>query len=640
MKKNLLKLCLLLLPALTALYAFGDKENKLPPRSEKAVAFFAEDAALLLSEAQKLQALVSEKNVATAKVNEQIKRTRVAYKRTQLITAYFYPATEQMLNGPPIPEADEEEGTQLVRTPDGLQHIAELADGDSVSGENLEELRLSCRRFTATCFRLPQLAQSAKFDDWQLMEALRLEVIRIYTLGLTGFDAPDYEAALADAKAAAESIKKYAALFLGEVKMKDRKLEKNTRQAIDAFVKGIDTNSGEDEFNRLSFIRTKANPLSQQLTRVALLLNLKPAISTTALRFEAATPFEKDAFDPWFYARYTKAEYKRREAAELGRILFFEPLLSGDGIRSCASCHRPEQFFTDGIARSTAFTGNGTVLRNAPTLWNAALQPLYFYDARVPSLEDQARLVVANSIELHGDIQAASSLLMQSSEYAQLFRTAFGGTEDTVISPRSIFIAIAAYQRTLLAGNAPFYQYMRGETKAISAEAINGFNIFTGKAACATCHFLPYFSGSVPPFYAKGEVEIIGVPAGTDTLKATIDSDQGRYSVNGMELHRHAFKTPGLSQVAHTAPYMHNGVYTTLDEVIDFYNRGGGTGLGIAPVNQTLPEDKLALTPKEKADLIAFLHTLTDTTAKAEAPLRLPAFGNTRYDSRKPGGLY
>jgi cytochrome c peroxidase len=639
MKVKTIRILLASLPLIFALFAFNDKAPALS-KTETARVFFSEDADNLLKEAQVLQKMVAAGNISSENLQQQLARTRKAYKRTELITAYFYPATEQMLNGPPIPEADEEEGTQLVRTPDGLQHIAELIYADSLNEDEKNDLQTSCRRFTAACFRLPQMAQQAKFEEWQLMEALRLEVIRIYTLGLTGFDAPDYNVALNDAKAAAESVEKYALLFLNEVRPKDKKLEKNCRTALKAFAGAIDLNADEDTFDRLTFIRAKANPLSRQLTRVALLLNLKPAVNTTALRFEASTPFDNDAIDPWFYARYNNAIHKRSEVAALGRLLFFEPLLSGDGQRSCASCHNAERFFTDGNARSTAFTGNGTVLRNAPTLWNAALQPAYFYDARVPSLEDQARLVVANSIELHGDIQAASSLLMQSNEYMQLFRNAFAGSEDTVISPRSIFIAIAAYQRTLLAYNAPFYAYMRGETNAMSSDAKNGFNVFTGKAACATCHFLPYFSGSVPPLYAKGEVEIIGVPSSTDTLHAALDADAGRYSVNGMELHRYAFKTPGLSQVAQTAPYMHNGVYASLEEVIDFYNRGGGTGLGIAPANQTLPEDKLGLTPKEKTALVAFLHTLTDTTAKATAPQRLPAFGNTQYDNRRPGGLY
>ena len=634
-----IRILLAILPLLFALFAFNDKAPAAS-KKETALAMFAEDADMLLKEAQLLQKMVIAGNTSTENLQQQLSRTRKAYKRTELITAYFYPATEQMLNGPPIPEADEEEGTQLVRTPDGLQHIAELIYAESLDVDEKLDLETSCRRFTAACFRLPQMANQATFEDWQLMEALRLEVIRIYTLGLTGFDAPDYSVALHDTKAAAESVEKYALLFLNEVKPKDKKLEKNCRAALNAFVRAIDVHASEDAFDRLSFIRSKANPLSRQLTRVAVLLNLQPVVNTTALRFEAATPFDKEAIDPWFYARFNNAAYKRSSVAGLGRLLFFEPLLSGDGQRSCASCHNADRFFTDGNARSTAFTGNGTVLRNAPTLWNAALQPAYFYDARVPSLEDQARLVVANSIELHGDIQAASSLLMQSSEYVQLFRNAFAGTEDTTISPRSIFIAISAYQRTLLAYNAPFYTFMRGETNTLSTDAKNGFNIFTGKAACATCHFLPYFSGSVPPLYAKGEVEIIGVPSSTDTLHAKLDSDAGRYNVNGMELHRHAFKTPGLSQVAHTAPYMHNGVYASLEEVIDFYNRGGGSGLGIAPANQTLPEDKLGLTPKEKTELIAFLHTLTDNTAKASAPQRLPAFGNAQYDNRRPGGLY
>ncbi|MGL5888524.1 MAG: cytochrome-c peroxidase, partial [Bacteroidia bacterium] len=142
------------------------------------------------------------------------------------------------------------------------------------------------------------------------------------------------------------------------------------------------------------------------------------------------------------------------------------------------------------------------------------------------------------------------------------------------------------------------------------------------------------------PLYAKGEVEIIGVPSTSDTVNAKIDSDEGRMRVNGMELHRFAFKTPMLGNIAETAPYMHNGIYKTLEEVIDFYNKGGGTGLNIAPENQTLPPDKLELTATEKAAIIAFLKTLTDTSVKITAPEKLPAFNNQERNLRKPGGVY
>ena len=137
-----------------------------------------------------------------------------------------------------------------------------------------------------------------------------------------------------------------------------------------------------------------------------------------------------------------------------------------------------------------------------------------------------------------------------------------------------------------------------------------------GKAKCGTCHFMPLFSGAKPPRYYYIESEVIGVPAATAKKNAVLDKDSGRYTITGFPIHLFSFKTPGLRNVALTAPYMHNGVFKTLEEVVDFYNEGGGKGLHIAPKNQSLPFDNLQLNAKEKRDLVAFLKTLSDTSGR------------------------
>jgi cytochrome c peroxidase len=135
-----------------------------------------------------------------------------------------------------------------------------------------------------------------------------------------------------------------------------------------------------------------------------------------------------------------------------------------------------------------------------------------------------------------------------------------------------------------------------------------------GKAKCGTCHFMPLFNGLVPPNFNETDSEVLGVPA---SLKKPyqLDIDSGKYYFTKSAVHLHAFKIPTLRNIVLTAPYMHNGVYKSLEEVIDFYNNGGGKGLNIAPSNQTLPFEKLSLTKKEKKEIISFLHTLTDTTS-------------------------
>ena len=164
--------------------------------------------------------------------------------------------------------------------------------------------------------------------------------------------------------------------------------------------------------------------------------------------------------------------------------------------------------------------------------------------------------------------------------------------------------------------NARFDQYMRGNSKALTTPEKNGFNLFMGKAKCGTCHFMPLFNGLVPPEFVETESEVLGVPKTKDSLHAELDSDLGKFNFTRSVVHKHAFKTPTLRNVELTAPYMHNGVFSTLEEVMDFYNKGGGKGLNIAPDNQTLPFDKLELSKKEISDVIAFMKALTDTSSR------------------------
>ena len=146
----------------------------------------------------------------------------------------------------------------------------------------------------------------------------------------------------------------------------------------------------------------------------------------------------------------------------------------------------------------------------------------------------------------------------------------------------------------------------------MTQEEIQGFNLFNGKAKCATCHFAPIFNGTLPPDFKETEMELIGTPQQNDTINAKISPDLGRYYVYKTEERKHFFKTPTVRNVALTAPYMHNGVYNNLEQVVDFYNKGGGGGLGFDLPHQTLPFDNLELTQEEQQALVAFMKTLND----------------------------
>jgi cytochrome c peroxidase len=229
-------------------------------------------------------------------------------------------------------------------------------------------------------------------------------------------------------------------------------------------------------------------------------------------------------------------------------------------------------------------------------------------------LQDVVLEVLANEKEMNSSAGEAVKKIRHSIKYQQLFKQAYERTDNS-ITEKNIAGSIAMYLRTLISYNAHFDKYMRGEKDKMTATEIKGFNLFMGKARCGTCHYAPLFNGSKPPSYYYQESEVLGVPSAPDTLHAQLDEDPGRIIFLKKEFLAHAFKTPTLRNIAVTAPYMHNGVYKTLEEVIDFYNRGGGRGMGIPLPNQTLPADKLQLTKKEKQQLKAFLLTLTDTTA-------------------------
>jgi cytochrome c peroxidase len=190
------------------------------------------------------------------------------------------------------------------------------------------------------------------------------------------------------------------------------------------------------------------------------------------------------------------------------------------------------------------------------------------------------------------------------------------------VTPLRLRVALAAYLRSLQALDSRFDRAVRGDTLALATAERRGLTVFVGKGKCGTCHFVPLFSGVIPPTFIEAEPEVIGVPDRPTTSAGALDADVGRYAIDRIEPHRHAFKTPTLRNVALTAPYMHNGVYRTLEQVVDFYDRGGGHGIGAAVDNRTLPTTRLRLTTTERRDLVSFLRALTDTAGLTSRPAR------------------
>ncbi len=270
----------------------------------------------------------------------------------------------------------------------------------------------------------------------------------------------------------------------------------------------------------------------------------------------------------------------------LGRALFFDPVLSADSSMSCGSCHQPGRYFTDGRTRAVGIDGReGT--RNAPSVLNVAYSRSFFWDGRAASLEEQVLEPIRGLNELGLDPVALEHRLETRASYAAAFRDAFG---DAAITPGRVARAIASYLRTLRSGNAPFDRFLFGDTSALSPDAQRGFRLFVGRANCGACHIIPLFTDH--------RFHNTGVSWGSD--------DAGRFAVTGDDADRGAFRTPSLRNVAETSPYMHDGSLTTLDDVIEHYERGG-------MANPWLDDEiqPLRLTTNEKRQLIAFLEALT-----------------------------
>ncbi|HEY9229558.1 MAG TPA: cytochrome c peroxidase, partial [Gemmatimonadaceae bacterium] len=320
------------------------------------------------------------------------------------------------------------------------------------------------------------------------------------------------------------------------------------------------------------------------------------------------------AFDPTALAP-AHARPSTPALTSLGERLFVDQRLSGNGGRSCATCHVTTKAFTDGLSRATPLPGRSDRLRNTPSLVNVAFEPSLFAEGRARSLETQVGTVLESPAEMASSVDKVAALVNGDERYRAEFAAAMPDRKGAPITGLEIRQVIAVYLRSLTAFDSRFDRAARGDSAAVSAEERRGFNLFMGRGKCATCHFVPLFNGVVPPEYRSAEAEVIGVPARADLSRPKLDDDVGRTNVEDIPNNRFAFKVPGLRNVALTAPYMHNGVFTTLDQVVDFYDRGGAAGLGLDLPNQTLSSAKLKLSAEEKSDLVAFLRSLTDTTS-------------------------
>ena len=314
---------------------------------------------------------------------------------------------------------------------------------------------------------------------------------------------------------------------------------------------------------------------------------------------QTALPAYRDGFTP--------------QEIDLGRYLFFDPALSGDGSHSCASCHHPDLGFSDGRARSIGVAGH-EVKRGAPTLWNVAFLNSFFWDVRAQSLEEQAMGPLYSPEEMGNTPENLLVTLNDNQHYRQMFQQAFPADERVDISLAQVYRALAAFQTSLISLNSRYDRYAHGFHEALNPREIEGMNVFRSFVArCAECH--------TPPLFTNNQVAVIGAPE-----PEGLPLDIGAEATWNAPKMKGGFKVPTLRNIGKTAPYMHSGRFETLRETVAFYTGGRGHAVpeGVdMHIHWHIWEPNL--TDHELDLLVDFLMTLTDETFSPAVPSAVPS---------------
>lgn len=528
---------------------------------------------------------------------------RKAYKKVEFQLAFQFPEfISSKINGAPILHIEKENSRPILTNPEGFQVLDELIFSEE-NIENKNEIANLAIRLANNYDIVYRKTSVNPLNSADAILAIRIQLIRIFTLGITGFDTPGSVNAIEDACNSLIGIKDFIEEHSNVMPEKEKnEMLVKIENAI-LFLK----QSNFENLDRLAFVKNHLDPIYADLLPFQKIQNLK---FTTSWNPNSTSLFDSQFLNPYQFTILKESE-DSDALRSLGKSLFFDSMLSQDNKMNCATCHQPEKGFADGIAKSMSNKNGVTVMRNSPTLLNSAFADRYFYDLRAYTLEQQVEHVIFNKLEFNTTYTEILNKLNSNETYSKKFKKIF---KKNKITREDFTKALASYVLSLQSFNSAFDKYVRGESSSLDDSAKRGFNLFTGKANCATCHFSPTFSGLVPPLYTENESEILGILSNPNSKES--DEDEGRYS-NGVLyekswIYEKSFKTVTVRNANETAPYFHNGTYTTLEEVLEFYNQGGGEGLGISTKNQTLGSDKLNLSKEEKKDIIAFIKSLSD----------------------------
>ncbi len=469
----------------------------------------------------------------------------------------------------------------------------------------------------------------------------RLFILNLAAIYTTGFECPDTSRVIPELRSMLKDVHQTYQAFNESYPATSLKAEYiELYKRLETFVET--QSSHYSSFDHFTFIKDYINPLfalNQQMIKEYKVRS--KSVVDYSLSRTSTSIFSKSLYagqnPKGIFLRVTD-ENALSEIDRLGKLLFYDPILSGNNQRSCVSCHKPTEYFTDTTMRtSVQFDHKGFLSRNTPSLINVGYNHLVMMDGKHISLQHQTRAVITNSIEMGSDEKECLKKVLNCREYKTAFKKLLKFTpQESEVTFEHIISAITFYYSKFSNYDAPFDQAINNNNY-LETSAREGFNLFMSKAQCATCHFVPHFNGVKPP-YVGSEFEVLGVPG--DTSFTGLSPDQGRYEVNPAIETLHAFRTGTVRNSGFTGPYMHNGVFSSLLQVIDFYNAGGGAGRGLKVNNQTLSSDSLRLTQAEKMKLIIFLRSLDENISFEKAPEALPLSSDKALNRRKVGGEY
>lgn len=573
---------------------------------------------------------------------EMIHQNRLLLKSVDFWIRYLHPNLYRKINGPLLVEWETEVFEKFEapykRIGAGLGLAESYLEEPEIRKDSLiyllksgfESSKLFLQDSVTVQFNIP--------DHFYF--ANRLFLLNLAAIYTTGFECPDPNAVIPELKFMLASMPEiYAFYNQAYPALRFPESYRNLFSEMIEFVRMQSSNI--NAFDHFKFIRDYVNPLFKINQEQIVGKKLKAKnFNDYSLNNQAVSIFDKTLYEGQDFKgifRSIKNDSILNEIRALGKLLFYDPILSGNLKRACASCHQPTTFFTDTLNKTALkFDQKSRLLRSAPSLTNVVHNHLIMMDGKHIDLKSQLTDVIHNPEELNANQQSILKNILSCNEYKTRFQPFKNYGGFSTISFEHLSAAIILYYAEFSFYEADFDLAMNQKLE-LSKDVQDGFNLFMGKAQCGTCHFVPQFNGVKPP-YIGSEFEVIGVPS--DTFFKAISPDSGRYKINPATETSHAFRTGSIRNAAHTMPYMHQGVFRTLDEVIEFYNAGGGVGKGLSIPNQSLSSDKLELTDLEKQKLKLFINSLTEKIPVQVPPASLPLSGKKELNKRKVGGEY